>query len=481
MADPFPPVLSGAFRELMADTPYPATLDDLTDYLQMAVRLEHFTLPLYLTAYWSLKPAAGSKVRAVFRSVAMEEMLHLGLVCNILAGLGATPEIATATAVPHYPDVMPGVESTAPFQLEPFSTTQVGRFLEIEQPQHGPIPDATLEAVPVFKTIGDFYDAIAAALDTLNPTFLPDRQQKLGTEWFDGQELFAIATVADAKRAIRIIKEQGEGTSDTQGVPSTPGELAHYYRFNQICKQMEYTEQPDGMWKLDPAKPLPLPPADAVYLMAPVPAGGYPDVPAAVAFDQAYSDMVRLLQVAWSTAGPNTALDDAVLQMYTLGVAAQKLMATPRNLPYGPGNYGPAFRFVAATAVVPPPPTVPTPPPVTPPTAVDFARVQQILDAAVTGEDIGAHGAFWRTQTRDAFVAHKVFGKPLLAPLLPGGKFDPNESNLVKALEGRAPFGSDVVPPPAGANLRRMPAGRPPVPQAQIDEIRAWLTAGAPA
>jgi hypothetical protein len=108
---------------------------------------------------------------------------------------------------------------------------------------------------------------------------------------------------------------------------------------------------------------------------------------------------------------------------------------------------------------------------------VDYQRIKTILDQSVNGATFGAHGPFWRAQNRDQFVAHSVFGRKLIA-VRPNGTFDPEESNLIKALEGRAPFGDDLNPPTPGALFPRMPFGFPPVPQVQIDEIREWINQG---
>jgi hypothetical protein len=91
---------------------------------------------------------------------------------------------------------------------------------------------------------------------------------------------------------------------------------------------------------------------------------------------------------------------------------------------------------------------------------------------------IPAHGAFWRTMTRDQFVAAIIFGQQLIKTKA-GGGFDPDASALIAALEARAPFGSDVGTP--SAIYRRMPAGRAAMPHDQIATIRAWIVAGCPA
>ncbi|MCG8458831.1 MAG: hypothetical protein MI919_21335 [Holophagales bacterium] len=95
-----------------------------------------------------------------------------------------------------------------------------------------------------------------------------------------------------------------------------------------------------------------------------------------------------------------------------------------------------------------------------------YATIRNILDRAVDGDDIGAHGAFWRGQTRDQFVAHVVFGFPLVEVGNGAG------SNLVKALRGESPFD--------GSGFRRMPAGRDPVPDEEIATVEKWIDDGCP-
>lgn len=112
-----------------------------------------------------------------------------------------------------------------------------------------------------------------------------------------------------------------------------------------------------------------------------------------------------------------------------------------------------------------------------PAAAMRFTEVKEILEEAVSGDDIGAHGNFWRNKTRDQFVAHKVFGQALLLKRA-DGTFDENESNLVKALEGRNPFGNDIGTP--GATFRRMPAGLNPVAAEKVEVIRQWIRDGCP-
>jgi photosystem II stability/assembly factor-like uncharacterized protein len=105
-----------------------------------------------------------------------------------------------------------------------------------------------------------------------------------------------------------------------------------------------------------------------------------------------------------------------------------------------------------------------------------FQRVLEILDTAIGGPDaaIGLHGPFWRGLDRERFVATKVFGRPLLV------LGDGAGSNLVRALEGDAPFGADLEEPPEGATFNRMPSGMAPVPAESIAFVQQWIDDGCP-
>lgn len=480
LLSPFRETPAAQFERLMSRSPRIETPDELREFIQAAIRLELFTIPLYLTAYWSILPGHADSPAGVLVSVALQEMLHMGLMCNLLIGVGRPPRINTVA--PEYPDYLPGIDSSEMFGLEVLSRAQLKKFLVIELPQHGEIPPgATGGPTPKLKTIGDFYDRMAEALVRLAPqisnngALITAGQQVALVGGFD---TFVIREIGDpanvqpgtALYAIRLIKEQGEGTEVTRGAVDFDGELAHYYRFQQIDLALEFRRQPDGKFKPYPSEAFKLPEPGDLFPMAPVPRGGYPNVPVVEAFDCAYSEMLDNLQDAWANDNP-AALDAAVIGMGTLGSKAQDAM---RKRPYGPD-----FRYIPATARTAPGGPGgggPTPAAAAVP---GYARIKQILDDAVLGQAIGAHGPFWRTLSRDQFVVRSVFGRKLIA-VRDDGTFDPDESNLLKALEGRPPFGSDLSPPPSGALIERMPLGFPPVPAEKIAEIRAWIAAGCP-
>ena len=58
--------------------------------LRAAIQLELSTIPPYLYAMWSIDPDADpSDCRSVIASIAREEMLHMGIACNLLPAVGA--------------------------------------------------------------------------------------------------------------------------------------------------------------------------------------------------------------------------------------------------------------------------------------------------------------------------------------------------------------------------------------------------------
>src|SRR3712207_1077578 len=97
-----------------------------------------------------------------------------------------------------------------------------------------------------------------------------------------------------------------------------------------------------------------------------------------------------------------------------------------------------------------------------------FQEVVSLLDKAIGGPtvSIGIHGPFWRGKTKDDFIEATVIGQEVL---IVG---DGANSNLIKALRGEPPFGTDTGS--AGAMFRRMPAGRPPMPPENIAILQRW-------
>jgi hypothetical protein len=310
--------------------------DWLQQALQSAVELEFSTIPVYLSGMWSIEDQSG-QVYDLVKSVVLEEMLHMGLACNMLRGIGGTPQITPAS----YPGPLPGgVRPGLEVYLAGLSRTSVEMYMQIE------LPEQTVAAEAVeYPTIGAFYDAILEAFETLSPPISTSGQlsAELSVSVQDPpnpdktieEDLTTLGSLADVEQAIATIKDQGEGTSTSPDAPEFGGELAHYYRFGEIYNGAKLVQTAQG-WEYvgDPVE------FPACYPVAQVPLGGYPDVLESQAFDQTYGDLVGHLQNAWG-AGGESELDDAIGQMFSLYKLAQRLITKP--LPGGGGNYGPDF------------------------------------------------------------------------------------------------------------------------------------------
>src|SRR5919199_113961 len=95
----------------------------LRQHLQDAVELELFTIPLYLTAWFSIRDPQSQAAQTIY-SVVKEEMLHLELVCNVLNATGGRP-VLTGASAPAYPNNIPYHKPTAIIHLGPVSLLQL--------------------------------------------------------------------------------------------------------------------------------------------------------------------------------------------------------------------------------------------------------------------------------------------------------------------------------------------------------------------
>ncbi|HYH64288.1 MAG TPA: ferritin-like protein [Urbifossiella sp.] len=307
-----------------------------------AIRLEFATVPPYLTAQWSVEDQ-GHDVANTINEVLRDEMSHMGLACNMLVGLGESPDLATAEFVPTYPGGLPGdVNPGLAVWLKRLTPAQLKTFLDIEYPDGGPI---TREAVS-FDTIGAFYAALSRAFRAVNPCLDATRQRTAGGFHVD---VHPLPTVEKVLEAIDVIRLQGEGSRAEPTAGDPEGTLAHFYRFREVYVGAKYIYEAGTWGHSGPVVPMP-----AVVPMADIPPGGYrqADVSADVwtllhEFDTTYSLMLRQLTRAWRD--PNAPLgdfsgDDPIRTMGLLQQPAQRLMALER--PDGRGNYGPCFRLV---------------------------------------------------------------------------------------------------------------------------------------
>lgn len=305
---------------LMSVPPEQHDITWLIESLQAAIELEHATLPPYLCGLWSIKDGNG-EVYDIISSIVMEEMLHIGLACNMLTTIGGAPVMNTPGFVPTYPCPLPGgVRPELTVRLQGLTREYVDQvYIQIEYPEQEP----TAKSLP---TIGSFYNAVLDCFKNLvnSGQVTITGQNQLTSNVAGG--VYEIKTLADVENAITEIVEQGEGTLKTPEThPHDFGhhaskELAHYYKFAEIYHGRQLV-QVNGQWKYE-GKEIPFP---ETYPMAVVPKGGYPNVSSD--FDELYSQLLGNLHDAWNGGG-RSKLGQAVGIMFQLGTLAAELMGT---------------------------------------------------------------------------------------------------------------------------------------------------------
>jgi hypothetical protein len=305
------------------------TVPDLQESLALAAQLEFSTIPPYLCAEWSIQPNADpDRVARMIHGVVMQEMLHLGLALNMVVAIGGQPAIAQPGFVPAFPtNGLPGnVHPHLIVDLLPFGLAALDAFLEIEAPEKGSI---ALAAAEIFPTIGDFYDAISSGFEQVQPPIINTTQVEAQV---GADNLFKITVVADALRAIKEIKEQGEGTTVSPFEGSfDPSTTAHFYIFKQIRLGHQLEKGSDGGWH---------PTGSAIRMPGVNQFAPSNDAHSSDDFNVALSDLLRLMQQAWTT-GP-AGIDDAIDQMSLLHSKGTALIAAGMR---------PEFQWTGATAL----------------------------------------------------------------------------------------------------------------------------------
>jgi hypothetical protein len=234
------------------------TIEQLRTQLDAALQLEHATIPPYLMALYSLHPETNSAAQQILRVVAVEEMLHLTLVANVINAIGGTPDLTRDGFVPTYPTYLPDGEKDFQVDLQPFTRDAVRTFLNIERPAQAPNEQSRLvrrarsshQVLAVspddpsmqYYSIGEFYAAIERGLRHVNAAyeaegrqlFVGDIGRQVTPEYFysGGGEAIPVTGMPSALAALTLIAEQGEGLGG--GIYDSEGELAHYYRFQQL-------------------------------------------------------------------------------------------------------------------------------------------------------------------------------------------------------------------------------------------------------
>lgn len=231
--------------------------EQLIYLLTEAAEIEQGLMCSYLYAAWSLKQSVSEGLtekqlaaingwRDSIQSVAMEEMLHLALVSNLLMSLGSPPHFMR----PNFP-VAPGYHpSSIVARLTPFTRDAADHFVYLERPEGMALPQAKgfesgiryqrdrgeTRLTPTaedYDTVGHLYRGIEDGFRILaeklgeKGLFLGDPQAQISAEVLDFTGLTAVTDLDSAIAAILTVIEQGEGGRQD-------AEQSHYARFRAI-------------------------------------------------------------------------------------------------------------------------------------------------------------------------------------------------------------------------------------------------------
>jgi hypothetical protein len=244
--------------------------------LAEAATLEHMIMCQYLFAEFTLKTEddgltpeqaeAVNRWRKTIRGIAVEEMLHLALVCNLMSSIGAAPGFSR----PNFPQRSGYFPSGLQLDLLPFGEQALRHFLYLERPEgmlrqdaDGFVPtapprepvalDELLPRGQEFATVGHLYRGIAEGLRALterlgeHAVFVGSPRGQATPEQFHWPQLIAVRDLKSALAAVEEIIEQGEGARGDW-------KAAHYGRF--LAMWEEYHAMLAADPSFEPARPV---------------------------------------------------------------------------------------------------------------------------------------------------------------------------------------------------------------------------------
>lgn len=255
----------------------------IQQHAQVAVAVELYTLPFYLTALTSIQQTT-NPIYANILSVCMEEMLHLELAANLCLAVGTTPNFTAPIFGQPIPYLDPDDPETGHYALVnavlgPLNPTTLDTMLDIETPEEF---SSTTHSTPQFPygSIGEMYDALLQGIQTVgwNTIYVgntTNQQAIFGTTNFSE----TLGSFAQAQTAVQTINAQGEGLA-MQPVPTPPfteaefpiaaanqltvepfdpaplNTYAHYGRFVQIQNTVQASGFPSVYKGVAPTGPL---------------------------------------------------------------------------------------------------------------------------------------------------------------------------------------------------------------------------------
>ena len=369
------------------------TRAELVALLSEAAELEHGLVCSYLFTAFTLREPdsdgftplqaeAVGRWREVLTGVALEEMLHLALVSNLLTAIGAAPHLAR----PPFPQVSRYYPAGITIELRRFSDATLTRFVHLERPEGVEIedevvedpgvdldagtpeaapgalrtPEEEVEEVPTeaYATVGHLYQAIEDGFCHLveergeDDVFIGPRAAQATSDHFRFPELVAVTDLGSARQALEVLVTQGEGVRGDWTE-------AHYGSFLTVRDELRALRRDDP--RFDPAHPVLDNP------LAHDPPEGAPDrlvdepVTASVMqlFDGGYELMTAMLLRYFAHSDETGEALETLVQS-ALGLMAavvaplgRLLTSLPAGSGHGPATAGPGFELESPVSLIP--------------------------------------------------------------------------------------------------------------------------------
>ena len=346
-------------------------IQHLKDQLQLAMQVEFYTIPPYLTALYSIVDGCNQQIYDAIRDVVIQEMMHFAQAANLLLSIGGNPIIDDEKFAPMYPRLgLPGgIMPKLYIELKKLSLQQVHKvFMGIETPAKTCVDRPPDDCEHGEHTIGGFYKELQKCILSLpSDIFLPETVSYQVTWPWDGSQYFGKLIKVDSKvkalLAIQQIIDQGEGATPFNPNSSVHDEYAHFYRFEEIAcgKELIYNESdntysytgdripfdPQGVWQMRNS------PVSSNIVSN---TNCYTE---SVAFHRAYRAFLRKLDETFSPCkssacpSPQALLMKSIELMESLQIQAKRLMwirYDPDN-PYDMRTCGPVWDYKFSTSV----------------------------------------------------------------------------------------------------------------------------------
>jgi hypothetical protein len=353
------------------------TREELIKALHKACEIEHGLLVQYLYAALSGKKGLDEGLtthqqrlvrdwQGRILRIAREEMGHLGIVCNLLAAIGA-PAKFDRPAMPQVTGYYP-----FPFDLLPFGDEALYRFLVFELPRDFPLPpppgadpeaddvrlSASASGAPEpleYDYVGELYAKIAEGFQELpeSQLFIGPATAQTDNDWsVPDLDIRVVTNRASALAAIENIIVDGEGTPESRV-------SSHYNRFLEIRRRF-FAEQRFNAARCVPRNPAtrenPQASGQVTLIRNPM------ALQLAETFNVGYGVMLLMLQHYFSLA-PNDsssqmarqALQQSSQRIMSVAIRplAEELTKAPLDDPKAPERAGPSFEIYSDVSLSP--------------------------------------------------------------------------------------------------------------------------------